>query len=133
MSPLTPEQVAHLAGIMDARYANEIAEIDAITARSRAKRRQQGLAGFPADLLDAALTEVVNEADYAIVRQDVADVRDIIAARRRMADGSYGTCIDCGDAISYARLLAYPTAKRCIDCQREHEAQRQGRVERRAV
>ena len=61
-----------------------------------------------------------------------ADVRDILAARLRMNAGTYGTCVDCGEAIGYQRLLAYPTAKRCIACQREHESELGARVGRRA-
>lgn len=121
MATLTPEQVQHLTALMDARFTREIDEINAVTARSRGERRQEILAGKPADLLDTALSEVAMDADFAVVRQDVADVRDIIAARRRLAAGTYGTCSECGEAIGYQRLLAYPTAKRCIACQRTHE------------
>ena len=39
-----------------------------------------------------------------------------------IAAGDYGVCIDCGNAIPYARLAAYPSAKRCVRCQQRHEA-----------
>ena len=29
--------------------------------------------------------------------------------------------IDCDTDIAYQRLVAYPTAKRCIECQRDRE------------
>ena len=132
MGRLTGDQVRHLTGMMDERFAREIDEIDAVTARSRAERGQEALAGFPADHLDAALAEIASDADYAVVRQDVADVRDILAARLRVNAGTYGTCVDCVEAIGYQRLLAYPTAKRCIACQREHESEPGARVGRRA-
>ena len=32
-----------------------------------------------------------------------------------------GICIDCGDAVAYERLAAYPTAKRCLGCQQQRE------------
>jgi DnaK suppressor protein len=31
-----------------------------------------------------------------------------------MADGTYGTCVDCGEEIPVARLMAAPTARRCL-------------------
>ena len=31
-------------------------------------------------------------------------------------------CIDCGQPIPFARLEAYPTAKRCLRCQQIREA-----------
>ena len=37
-------------------------------------------------------------------------------ALERLADGSYGQCESCGEAIAPARLLAMPEATRCIDC-----------------
>lgn len=127
MNRLTPKQVQHLAGLMDERYAREMEEINAIVARSRDERRRELSTARPADELDAALAEISLASDYAVVRQDVEDVRDIIAARKRMAADRYGICIDCDELIAYERLLAYPTAKRCIGCQREHEERKAGR------
>ena len=38
------------------------------------------------------------------------------AALERLANGSYGECESCGEAIAPARLLAMPEATRCINC-----------------
>lgn len=121
MSILAAEQVDRLTSLMDARFERELKEIDAITARSRGEREQELLAGRPADQLDAVLTRIAAATDDAMARQDAQDVLDILAARRRLAAGTYGSCVDCGRGIAYERLLAYPTAKRCIDCQRAYE------------
>jgi RNA polymerase-binding transcription factor DksA len=43
------------------------------------------------------------------------------AAQRRLADGTYGTCSACGRDIEMDRLVAYPAAARCLDCQAIHE------------
>ncbi len=43
------------------------------------------------------------------------------AALARMHAGSYGICTDCGAAVDPARLEAFPTAKRCFNCQRSYE------------
>jgi DnaK suppressor protein len=42
-------------------------------------------------------------------------------AEARIAAGRYGLCTDCGAEIGYARLQAFPTAKRCIGCQENRE------------
>lgn len=47
--------------------------------------------------------------------------RRISEARHALADGSYGTCKNCGRTIPPARLEAMPEAVRCIDCQRLFE------------
>lgn len=49
------------------------------------------------------------------------EIKDIEAALMRIADNEYGMCRDCGRAIHFKRLLAYPTAKRCLACQRLYE------------
>lgn len=124
MHSLSDEQIRYLGETMDERFEREMEEIAAVAARARDERAQEQLAGRPADQLDAALAEMALAADYAVIRQDVQDVRDIIAARRRLASGEYGICGVCGKDIAYRRLQAYPTAKRCIDCQRLYERQK---------
>lgn len=119
MAPLTQQQIRHLSELMDARFAREIEEIRTVRERTRDQRDE----GVPADWIDAALVEATLATDDAVINQDVEDARDIKAARERLSAGTYGSCVDCGEAIAYDRLLAYPTAKRCIDCQRLHEQQ----------
>lgn len=41
----------------------------------------------------------------------------IAAALRDMADGRYGICDGCGDAIPFERLEARPEARFCVTCQ----------------
>jgi RNA polymerase-binding protein DksA len=117
MTTLTQQQISYLSDLMDARLAREIEEMRAVRDRTRDVRE----AGSQGDRIDAALLETTLATDDAVINQDAGDVRDIKAARERLAAGVYGTCTDCGDAIGYERLLAYPTAKRCIHCQRVYE------------
>lgn len=117
MTTLTQQQIRHLSELMDVRYAREIQEIRVVRERARDQRDE----AVPADWIDAALVESTLAADDAVINQDVQDVRDIKAARERLSTGTYGICTDCGEAIAYERLLAYPTAKRCIHCQRVYE------------
>ncbi|WIG54603.1 MAG: DnaK suppressor protein [Rhodanobacteraceae bacterium] len=119
MATLTQQQIRHLSELMDVRFAREIEEIRAVRERTRNERDQ----GAPADWIDAALVESTLAADDAVINQDVQDARDIRAARERLSADTYGVCVDCGETIAYERLLAYPTAKRCIHCQRLHERQ----------
>ena len=57
----------------------------------------------------------------AEVTRDLTEVRELEAARRRIADGAYGVCLDCGDDILLERLRAQPGAARCARCQTQHE------------
>jgi RNA polymerase-binding transcription factor DksA len=119
MAPLTQQQIRHLSELMDARFAREIEEIRAVRERTRGQRDE----GISSDWIDAALVEATLATDEAVINQDIEDARDIKAARERLSAGTYGSCVDCGEAIAYERLLAYPTAKRCIRCQRLYEQQ----------
>lgn len=76
---------------------------------------------------DWAVADSLAELDIAGVRHALKELADVDAALARMRDGSYGVCVDCGDPIAPARLSAYPTAPRCIECQQTHEA-RPGRT-----
>lgn len=120
MAKPTREQTRHLAKLLDERYERERKEIAAIARRTKERMDE----GASADWLDAALAESTLASDDAVINQDVEDVRDIKAARERLSAGSYGICMDCGEAIAYERLLAYPTAKRCIHCQRVYEQEK---------
>lgn len=44
------------------------------------------------------------------------EIDRIRAALARIDNGSYGTCVTCGEAISPARLAAVPTAAQCAGC-----------------
>jgi DnaK suppressor protein len=44
-------------------------------------------------------------------------LRKVIAAQKRIADGYFGDCQDCGEQIAFVRLKAYPEAGLCLDCQ----------------
>ena len=61
------------------------------------------------------------DAVTAIDDLHAEELRDIEAARGRLARGLFGTCVECGLAIPYARLRAFPTAKRCLSCQQRYE------------
>jgi DnaK suppressor protein len=64
------------------------------------------------------------QTEFAINEHETAELGDIEAALERLDAGTYGQCTDCGVTIPPARLNAYPTAKRCIDCQTVAEQRR---------
>lgn len=48
--------------------------------------------------------------------QHIHEAEQIMAALGRIEAGEYGVCTVCGGDIAPARLLALPTATRCISC-----------------
>lgn len=73
---------------------------------------------------DWAQADAERDLAFALGERESAELIAIDAALQRVADGSYGLCIDCGNAIANARLHATPTALRCVDCQAKAEQAR---------
>jgi RNA polymerase-binding transcription factor DksA len=72
----------------------------------------------PADVAsDLYAREIALLTDLTLREQ----VADIDAALARMDNGTYGTCVDCGDGISKQRLEVHPQAARCVACQTREE------------
>jgi len=46
----------------------------------------------------------------------VQEIRRIEAALDRIRQGTYGTCVNCGDPIDEKRLDAVPATPLCADC-----------------
>ena len=61
------------------------------------------------------------ELEFALDAHDSEELDRLDAALRRIEDGSYGLCVDCGVGIPAARLHAAPDALRCIACQEKFE------------
>lgn len=54
---------------------------------------------------------------FAIQEHDVAELEAVELALKRIALGEYGQCQVCAAEIPITRLLAFPSAMRCIGCQ----------------
>lgn len=89
-------------------------------------RSYSELAGRVLDSAEQSVADMLADARIHEIEQEVAEQADVTAALARLANGSYGVCIDCGDDIGIPRLDAYPTAKRCIRCQTHFENTHRG-------
>jgi len=70
---------------------------------------------------DWARAETERDLAFALQERESAELVAIDEALQRIADGSYGLCVDCGAQIATARLHANPTALRCVGCQEKAE------------
>jgi DnaK suppressor protein len=80
-----------------------------------------------ADDIDFAAMESTREFTLRLRDRERILIRKIQDALRRVEEGEYGICANCGDEISEKRLMARPVATWCIDCKTEAE-----RLERRS-
>lgn len=75
---------------------------------------------------DQASADAERGLAFALEERESAELIAIDAALGRIADGSYGLCLDCGTSIPTARLHANPTAMRCVACQSALERRQDG-------
>ena len=72
-------------------------------------------------LAETATATLGREIDYTLGENSGHVLAAIDAALKRIEEGTYGTCVSCGDQIRYERLEATPWVSLCIDCKRRSE------------
>jgi DnaK suppressor protein len=72
-------------------------------------------------LAETATATLGREIDYTLGENSGHVLESIDAALKRIDDGTYGTCVSCGNEIRHERLEASPWASLCIDCKRRAE------------
>lgn len=70
-----------------------------------------------ADQKDSATRSQIGEVDSAQEQRDLQELASVEAALRRLDEGRYGDCVDCGEPIALQRLMVQPDALRCAHCQ----------------
>jgi DnaK suppressor protein len=65
--------------------------------------------------------DVQEEIEFALIQLKAETLKKIDAALRRIGEGTYGECFECGENIPEARLRALPFAVRCKDCEETRE------------
>jgi len=65
--------------------------------------------------------EAQDELEFALIQMKAETLNRIDAALRRLGEGTYGRCVECGEEICEARLRALPFAVRCKDCEETRE------------
>ena len=63
--------------------------------------------------MDALQQQAMSQATE---RQRQADLLRIESAKRRLREGAYGFCEECGELIGEKRLEVDPMAEKCIQC-----------------
>ncbi len=120
MAKLTEDQLAQLKTALQQRYLELREEVRGESERS-GDQRYVDLAGSAADVGDDSVADLLLDINTAMVDRQVNEMREVEAALKRLAELNFGDCIDCGGEIGFDRLIAYPTAQRCIRCQSLHE------------
>ena len=125
MTSLTPSDASRLRERLRARDL----ELRQAIHRSLVNTDDKSYAEVAGRVLDSAelsVADMFSDEKILTIKKEVAEQADVVAALARVTNGTYGTCVDCDEAIDVKRLDAYPTAKRCIRCQTQYEKQLSG-------
>jgi len=85
------------------------------------------------DVLDpgeSSEVDIQEDIEFALIQMKSETLNKVAAALRRLDEGSYGDCFECGEEIAEPRLRALPFAVRCKDCEEAREtAERRERLQ----
>ncbi len=70
---------------------------------------------------DVASENYERSKDLALHAHELARYKAINAALKKIAEGQYGRCENCGEDIDPARLRQIPEAPLCLDCRGKKE------------
>ncbi len=114
---------------LKARLEDRALELSAqdVALRERLASEQAVTANTFVACTEAACAAEADDGVIAMLQHDHVELRAIQDALARMADGSYGVCLECGEPIGALRLSVLPEAALCVGCQAmaEHRAAHQ--------
>jgi DnaK suppressor protein len=74
---------------------------------------------------ESSEVDIQEDIEFALIQMKAETLNKIDAALRRLEEGTYGDCFECGEEIAEARLRALPFAVRCKDCEEARETAEQ--------
>ncbi|MFH0810753.1 MAG: TraR/DksA C4-type zinc finger protein [Pseudomonadota bacterium] len=94
-------------------------EVQAFIKKEREGKSREDLEFSPEE--GRGVVDLAGEAEYVIVRRKNQELFRIEETLKRMDEGNYGMCADCGQPIPPRRLELMPEAERCTQCQERQE------------
>ena len=91
------------------------------SSRRYSEEAREDRPGEANDLIDYAVNSYDKDFLLSLSSLERKELHLIEEAMARIIDGSYGTCQECGEAISPKRLEAVPWARHCLKCQELEE------------
>jgi DnaK suppressor protein len=115
---------AELKKMLEHRRQELLSEMQ---GKMRDVRGEGGRERDVADQGESSEIDIQDDIELALIQMKSETLNKVNQALRRLDDGLYGNCFECGDEIAAPRLRALPFAVRCKDCEeaRETAAQRE--------
>lgn len=80
------------------------------------------LSGYSYHMADMASDDYERDFSLGRATDEQKVMYSIDEAMKRIEDGTYGSCLQCGKAIPKKRLKALPHTELCIECQKASES-----------
>lgn len=94
-----------------------IAEESRIEKWFQLNSRPASVNGFEPEHVFSAT--VVDQQNHRNVSERLVDVKEALT---KIKQENFGVCVECKEEIPEERLLLMPYAKKCLTCQKNHEA-----------
>lgn len=78
----------------------------------------------PQDLEELSFVDAIEDTGLAVADIRREELTNMDEAIRRLEDGTYGICEDCGVEISEDRLKVVSFAPYCVNCQAKREGKK---------
>ncbi len=111
------ERIEHFKEILETRRKN----LRESVARTEEDGRAAQSTDSAQDIADRASSSYQKEFLFARSNNDRQFLQMVEHALSNIAEGTYGECEQCGNAINERRLEAVPWARHCIACQEKLE------------
>ncbi|HXH76446.1 MAG TPA: TraR/DksA family transcriptional regulator [Bacteriovoracaceae bacterium] len=100
-----------------------MSEAERIRTNSQLKKREYEINSLTGakDEVDSANDNILLAADMRFSNRESLYYKKIMKTLSKIESDQYGMCDECGDPITYTRLLARPTSEMCILCKEESE------------
>jgi DnaK suppressor protein len=84
-------------------------------------RAEEASNHFDNSLDDRGQINTARDLEFAMNEHEIAELLAIEEALKRIKEGVFGYCFDCGAPIAQDRLHAAPSTLRCLMCQTTFE------------
>jgi RNA polymerase-binding protein DksA len=115
---LTDEELAHFKQILLEKLHQLSGDVDSIESEALRKNRADAtgdLSSMPIHMADMGSDTFEQDFTLGLMNGERKIVAEILAALKRIQDGTYGICEGTGRPIPKARLEANPWARYCVE------------------
>ncbi|MBM3778268.1 MAG: TraR/DksA family transcriptional regulator [Acidimicrobiia bacterium] len=117
-TPADSSRYADLKKMLEGRRRDLLREVQ---GKMRSVRTDTGRERDILDQGESSEADIQEDIELALIQMKAETLGRVNEALRRLDEGHYGNCFECGDEISEARLRALPFAVRCKDCEEARE------------